>query len=252
MTSWQQPAIVLDARPYGENDVIATVLTPEGGAWRGLGRGGSGRRGSATWQVGNLIHAQWTARLSDQLGTLSAEPAAQPAAGVMDDAMALAVLTGICAVAAGALPEREPHPRMFVILADLLTRLAPGQPRLAEAIRWEAALLDDLGYGLNLAACALTGTADDLAWVSPRTGQAISADAANSPTAAKFRDRLLPLPPLLLDDRDFGDAAQWADGLRLTGHFLARDAFGATHRPLPPARIALYDRVMRLSGHADG
>ncbi len=242
---WSLPAIVLDARPYGEGGAIATVLTPEGGARRGLVRGGSGRTHSATWQVGNLIHARWTARVEGQLGTLTGEAAAQPAGVVLDDPLGLAVLRAACAVAAGALPEREPHGRVFVGLADLLIRLAPGRADMAALIRWEAALLDDLGYGLDLSACAQTGALDDLAWVSPRTGRALSADAAASAAMRPYRDRLLPLPPLLLDDTVAGDAAQWADGLRLTGHFLARDAFGITHRPLPPARIELYDRVVR-------
>ncbi|MBN9509200.1 MAG: DNA repair protein RecO C-terminal domain-containing protein, partial [Alphaproteobacteria bacterium] len=151
-----------------------------------------------------------------------------------------------CAVAEGALPEREAHPRVFAGLLQLLARLAAGPPVLAEMVRWEAALLADLGYGLDLASCAVTGATAGLAWVSPRTGRAVTDVAAGA-----WRERLLPLPAFLHDDAmrndRVGDAADWRDGLRLTGHFLARDAFGHHHRPLPAARLALYDRVAVLA-----
>lgn len=239
---WEAPAIVLDARGYGEGDAVATVLTEAHGAHRGLARGGSSRRGAATWQTGNLVQARWTARLSDQLGSLAAEPVHQPAALVMDDPLLLAVLAAACAVAAGALPEREPHPRVFGGLLHLLATLGRGPEALADLVRWEAALLADLGYGLDLANCAVTGATEDLRYVSPRTGRAVSGAGAGA-----FADRLLALPALLCDDAAAGDAAAWRDGLRLTGHFLARDAFGHRHLPLPAARAALYDRVGALA-----
>jgi DNA repair protein RecO (recombination protein O) len=239
---WDAPAIVLAARPYGEGDAVATVMTEAFGAHRGLARGGLARSRAALWQQGNIVQARWVARLAEQLGTLTAELVHPAAALAMEDALALAILTAACAVAEGALPEREPHPRVFAGLVRLLAGLAEGPVALAGLVRWEATLLADLGYGLDLAACALTGATEDLAWVSPRTGRAVCGAAAGI-----WRPRLLPLPSLLRDAAP-GDAAQWRDGLRLTGHFLARDAFGQQHRPLPPARVALYDRVAALAG----
>ena len=234
---WEAPCAVLDARPYNEGDAIATVVAEHEGVYRGLVRGGLSRARAATWQPGNLVQARWVARLSDQLGSLTAEAVHQPAALALDDPLTLAVLASCCAVAAGALPERQPHPRVFGDLVRLLT-----QPTPAAAVRWEAVLLADLGYGLDLSGCALTGATDGLAFVSPRTGRAVSESAAGA-----WRARLLPLPSFLLNPDQPGDAASWRDGLRLTGHFLARDAFGHHHRPLPPARVALYDRVAALA-----
>jgi DNA repair protein RecO (recombination protein O) len=241
---WDAPAIVLDARPYGEGDAVATVMTEAHGAHRGLARGGLARGRAAVWQPGNVVQARWVARLSEQLGSLSAELVHPAAALAMDDPLALAILRAACAVAEGALPEREAHPRVFAGLLRLLAGLAAGPPALAALVRWEAGLLADLGYGLALDACAVTGTAADLVWVSPRTGRAVS-DAA----AGAWRTRLLKLPALLRDDSG-GDSVSWRDGLRLTGHFLARDAFGHRHRPLPAARLALYDMVSSLAESA--
>jgi DNA repair protein RecO (recombination protein O) len=126
------------------------------------------------------------------------------------------------------------------VFGDLVRLLT--QPRPDGAIRWEAGLLTDLGYGLDLSCCAVTGAIADLAFVSPRTGRAVAADAAGP-----WRARLLPLPRFLREPAAPSDPADWRDGLRLTGHFLARDAFGQHHRPLPLARVALYDRVTALA-----
>ncbi|HTW27203.1 MAG TPA: DNA repair protein RecO [Acetobacteraceae bacterium] len=238
---WQAPAIVLDVRPYGEGDAVAGVLTGAHGLYRGLARGGASRQRAAVWQPGNLIEARWIARLAEQLGSLTAELVYPAAALAMDDPLALAMLSAACAVAEGALPEREPHPRSFAGLLHLIAHLGDGAALLPRFVQWEAALLGDLGYGLDLTRCALTGTADDLAFVSPRTGRAVSREAAG-----QWREVLLRLPPFLLADAP-SDPAAWSDGLALTGHFLARDAFGAHHRPLPAARQRLADRVAAMA-----
>jgi DNA repair protein RecO (recombination protein O) len=237
---WEAPGIILDARPFGEGDAVATVMTAEHGAHRGLARGGNSRRGAALWQSGNLVQLRWVGRLADQLGALSGEMIHPAAALVLDDALALSMLTACCAVAEGALPERQPHPMVFDALLRLLARLPLGAVMLDEVIRWEALLLSELGYGLDFSRCAVTGATDGLAFVSPKSGRAVSAEGAGA-----WRERLLPLPALLLEG-GAGGPEQWRDGLALTGHFLARDAFGLRHRPLPPARLALYDRVARM------
>jgi DNA repair protein RecO (recombination protein O) len=246
---WQAPAIVLSARPHGEGGAIIALLTEAHGRHAGLAKGGASRAQVAVWQAGNLVEARWVARLADQLGSLSGELAHPAAALAMEDPLALALLASACAVAEGALPEREPHPRAFHGLLSLILRLPAGAPALlADYIRWEAGLLAELGYGLDLSRCAATGAAGDLAWVSPRTGRAVSA-AAGEP----WRDRLLPLPAFLLGpDRPGANdpppgPAEWLAGLRLTGHFLARDAFAHRHRPLPLPRALLQDRVAALT-----
>ncbi len=123
---WDAPAIVLDARPYGEGDAIVTVLTEEHGAHRGLARGGNARSHTALWQPGNLIQVRWVARLADQLGSFSAELVHPGAALAMHDPLSLAMLSAACAVAEGALPEREPHPRVFEGLLHLIAHLPQG------------------------------------------------------------------------------------------------------------------------------
>ena len=242
---WDAPGIVLDARPYGEGDAIATVMTEEHGAHRGLARGGAARGRTAIWQPGNLVQVRWVARLADQLGTFSAELVHPAAALAMDDALVLAMLSAACAVAEGALPEREPHARVFDGLLHLIARLGNGPVMMAELVRWETILLADLGYGLDLTRCALTGDTIDLAFVSPKTGRAVTAAAAG-----EWTSRLLPLPAFVVGG-DEATAVDWRDGLRLTGHFLARDAFGLQHRPLPLARQMLYDRVAALAAELE-
>ncbi len=239
---WTEPAIVLDARPYGEGGAVASVLTESYGRHKGLAKGGSARGNVALWQPGNLIQCHWMARLSDQLGAFTAELVHPGAALAMDDAFALGILSSACAVAEGVLPEREAHPRVFGDLLRLITRLGEGSAVLPEYIAWEELLLREIGYGMNLERCAATGATDALAYVSPRTGRAVSANAAG-----EWKDRLLRLPSFFLGDRaDAGSAQAWADGLRLTGHFLERDAFGLQHKPLPQARVRLEDRVLAL------
>ncbi|MBS0560681.1 MAG: DNA repair protein RecO [Proteobacteria bacterium] len=242
---WQAPAVVLDARPFGEGDALAAVMTAEHGLHRGLARGGASRSGAAVWQAGNLLQVRWVARLSDQLGSFSGEMIHPGAAHAMDDALALAMLSAACAVAEGVLPEREPHPRAFEALVGLIANIPRGADMLTDLVRWEALLLADLGYGLDLEQCAVTGERAGLAFVSPRTGRAVTAAASGL-----WKDRLLPLPGFMVGANTAGPA-DWRDGLRLTGHFLARDAFGHLHRGLPQARLMLYDRVAAMAQDAE-
>ena len=237
---WEAPAVVLDARAYGEGGALVTLLTEEHGAYRALARGGGGKAQASLWQRGNIVGARWIARLADQLGSVSAELIHPAAAAAMDDRLPLAILASACAVAEGALPEREPHPLAFAGLLDVLAALHAIDNALPALIRWEAALLAELGYGLDLSACAITGVESGLAFVSPRTGRAVAREAAGI-----WESRLLPLPGFLTGGNRAGPA-DWQDGLRLTGHFLARDAFGHQHRPLPAARDALYALVLAL------
>ena len=126
---WDAPAIILDVRPYGEGDAVATVMTLEHGLHRGLARGGASRGKAGTWQAGNMVQVQWAARLSDQLGSFTGELIHAGAAHAMHDALSLGMLTAACSVAEGVLPEREPHPRIF----DGLLRLIPHLP-LGESV----------------------------------------------------------------------------------------------------------------------
>jgi DNA repair protein RecO (recombination protein O) len=238
---WQAPAVVLEVRPLGETGAVVTLLTEEHGRHAGLAKGGTSRAQAALWQPGNLVEVRWVARLADQLGALSGELVHAGAALAMEDPLALAVLRAATSVADAALPDREPHPRVFRGLVALVAQLARGtDAAVPELVRWEAELLGDLGYGLDLSRCATTGGTDDLTFVSPRTGRAVSEAGAGD-----WRDRLLRLPPFLLGQGP-SSPEDWLAGLRLTGHFLARDVFGTHHRPVPAAREMLVDRPAAL------
>ena len=163
------------------------------------------------------------------------------AAHMMDDPLALAMLSAVCATAEGALPEREPHPNVFAGLLRLIAHLPQGAEMLPDLVRWEATLLTELGYGLDLTSCAVTGATTGLTHVSPRSGRAVSREAAEP-----YVDKLLQLPGFLTGG-NIATPEDHRNGLRLTGHFLARDAFGHRHRPLPQARRMLYDRVAALA-----
>ncbi len=235
---WEAPGIILEGRPYGDADLIVAAFTATQGVHRGLARGGASRARVALWQIGNLVSLRWVGRLPEQLGSLTGEMIQAIAPGAMDDALSLGLLRAACAVAVGALPEREPHPPTFSALLNLLPRIAAHLATPGDLARFEMVLLADLGYGLDLASCAVTGETEGLALVSPRTGRAVTEAAAGL-----WRERMLPLPAFLRDERASGDAAGWRDALRLTGHFLERDAFGHHHRPLPEARRHLYEML---------
>ncbi len=188
---WSDQGIVLSARPHGESGLIASLLTREHGRHAGFVPGGVSRRAGPIWQPGNLLQVEWRARLSEQLGNYSAELSEAHAARALDDAAALAGLAAACAVVDAALPEREPHPAMFEGFHAFLAALGhAGWPAIY--VRLELGLLQELGFGLDLRKCAATGTTEDLAYVSPKTGRAVSRSAAGP-----YKEKLLDLPAFL-------------------------------------------------------
>ncbi len=238
------PGIVVERALHGEGDVIVALLTPEG-LWRGLAKGGASRRQAAIWDTGNILSARWTARLPEQLGAYSAELVRPAAALAMEAPDSLAILRAACQLAAQALPEREPMKESFSGLLRLLAGIDIKDFALPELCRWELVLLRELGFGLDFSSSA--GGNDRLAYVSPRTGRAVTLSEAGD-----WVDRLLPLPEFLLGEGG-AELKDCVAALRLTGHFLARDVFGARHRPLPPARQALYEQLsLRLENKDSG
>jgi len=237
---WQDDGFVLAARRHGESDAILTLLTREHGRHLGIVKGGSGKRQRAVVEIGNRVTADWHARLAEHLGRFAVELAAPHAALCLDDAARLAALSAACATLDAALPEREPHPDIFddfATLAAALSERRPGWP--AEYVHWEARLLTALGFGLDLRHCAVTGETEGLAYVSPKTGRAVTAEAGRL-----HKERLLPLPAFLRD----GDVAVSRDdliaGLRLTGYFLERHVFShAIKHGAADARARLVERL---------
>jgi len=239
---WTDHGIVLASRRHGETSAIATLLTRDHGRHAGLVRGGSGKRMRAVLQPGNTVAAHWRARLAEHLGTYTLELERAEAAALLDDPTRLAGLSAACALVETALPEREPHAGLYAGFVDLLAALASdGWP--TAYVRWELALLAELGFGLDLTRCAATGRNDQLAFVSPKTGRAVSISAGEP-----YKDVLLPLPAFLVSDAIAGEPAAVADGLKLTGYFLERHVYGHLHRGLPPARDRLVQRLQPRHG----
>jgi DNA repair protein RecO (recombination protein O) len=235
---FEDDAFVLSARPFGETGAIVELVTKAHGKYAAHVAGAASRRMKPFLQAGARVTLRYRARTADQLGSAALEPAGEGPAALFDDRLALAGLASAAAVAAGALPEREPHPGAFLGLEALIASLEAADIWPAVYVRFEAGLLADLGFGLDLSKCAVTGSADDLVWVSPRTGRAVSAAAG-----APYKDRLLALPPFLLSAQGGLKAGDVAAGLAITGHFLDRFVFAPLNRPLPPARLWLSDRL---------
>ncbi len=236
---WQDDGIVIARRRHGETSLIATLLTRAHGRHAGLVRGGTGHRARATYQIGNLVQAAWRARLAEHLGTYQAETTTAYAAALLDSPRPLAALGAAAALVEAALPEREPNGEVFDALIVLLDAL--GGPDWASSYaRFELALLAALGYGLDLERCAATGTTEDLAYVSPRTGRAVSRQAG-----APYARRLLGLPRFLIGTGERPDGAAITAAIRLTGHFFEHQVFVPAGRRMPQARAVLYDAILR-------
>ncbi len=232
---WTDDGLVLSARAHGESSVVVQLLTRERGRHAGLVRGGQGKRARGVYQPGNLVAANWSARLADHLGNYTCELVEAHAAGVLDEPDRLAALSAAAAVSESALPEREPHAGCFEGFLAFLAAL-PGDHWAEVYVRWELALLAELGFGLDLETCAAGGDNDQLAYVSPKSGRAVSL-AAGEP----YRDKLFPLPGFLAG-RGGGGAQEVEQGLALTGFFLERHVFAPHHRDLPAARRRLAER----------
>lgn len=200
--------------------------------------GGASRKMKPFLQPGARVIADLRARTADQLGSARLEPVGEGPAALFDDPLALVGLNAAAAVAQGALPEREPHPGAFHALEALIAALAMPDVWPAVFVRFEAGLLEDLGFGLDLSRCGATGSTDDLVWVSPRTGRAVSREAG-----APFADRLLTLPPFMLGAQAGLREGDVKAGLGLTGHFLEQFVFHPLNKPLPPARVWMLDKL---------
>lgn len=242
---WSDEGIVLGVRRHGETAAIAELLTRCHGRHLGIVHGGRSRRLRPVLQAGNLVQARWRARLADQLGAYSLEPLAMRVARLIDDRLKLAGLSTLMALAM-LLPEREPHERVFEALGVALDALDDDRVWPAVLVRFELGLLEDLGFGLDLTACAATGSRENLAYVSPRTGRAVSAEAG-----APYRDRLLPLPAFLLGSQASAWPRAVLDGFALTGHFLDRDIYGPRGLAAPPERGFVLERLARSAAAED-
>lgn len=240
MITWQDEAALLSTRPFGETSVIIEVFSALHGRHAGVVRGGTSRKVAPILQPGAQLSVTWQARLDSHLGSFTVEPIRSRAAAAMGDRLALAGLNAVCAILSHVLPEREAHGALYDRTIALLDLLGQGNVWPLAYLRWEQALLDEMGFGLDLSRCAVRGVNEDLAFVSPRTGRAVSRDAAG-----EWADRLLPLPPVLAGRGDASNA-QIAVALRTTGYFIEHRLMRSLgDRPMPVARDRLLDAIAR-------
>lgn len=236
---WRDEGAVLSMRPHGESAAIIEVFTRGHGRHAGVVRGGASRRMAPHLQPGTQVAVAWSARLAEHLGAFTVEPV-RSRAHLLADRLALAGLTSVCALLSVTLPERDPHEALWRATGALLDRLGrPGWQ--ADYLRWEMLLLEELGFGLDLTACAVTGAREGLAYVSPKTGRAVSRAGAGN-----WAEKLFPLPEGMAAGPMTPAAVQ--QGLAITSHFLARDLAEEHYgRPLPEARGRLLDLLARAA-----
>ncbi|MFD2738137.1 DNA repair protein RecO [Sulfitobacter aestuarii] len=237
---WRDQGILLSARRHGETSAILEMFTASQGRHLGILRGGTSRKIAPILQPGAQLDVAWRARLADHIGSFTVEPLRSRAAVAMGDRLALAGLNAVTALLSFCLPEREPHARLYRRSEALLDLLGQGELWPLAYLQWELALLEEMGYGLDLSRCAVTGGHEDLVYVSPKTGRAVSRRGAG-----EWAERLLPLPAVL---RRTGEApdAEIAEGFVTTGYFLsAHLAQDLGARPLPEARARFVEAFRR-------
>jgi DNA repair protein RecO (recombination protein O) len=232
---WRDEGILLAVRPHGESSAIVETLSRGHGRHAGLVRGARGAKMAPVLQPGTQISLEWRARLAEHLGHFRIEPVRSRAAAIMADRTALAALNAIGALLVALLPEREPVPQVYdrtVLLADALAAGTWDWP--AHYARWEVDLLTALGFGLDLGTCGASGVTEDLVYVSPRSGRAVSRSAGSA-----WADKLLPLPAFLIG-RGAPTIGAVRESLRMSGYFLEHWACPALERKsLPEARARL-------------
>jgi DNA repair protein RecO (recombination protein O) len=230
---WSDDAFVLGVRRHGETSAILEAMTRRHGRHFGMVRGGRSKTMRPVLQPGNAVRLVWRARIDEHLGNYAVEALTLSAGRFIASRLALYAVTHLAALVR-LLPERDPHPAIHDALGHVLATLDDESLTPALVARFELEMLGELGFGLDLSACAVTGVTDDLAYVSPRSGRAVSREAG-----APWADRLLRLPAYLRRVEASPTVGDVRDAFRLTGHFLARDVYGPRGIPVPEARQAL-------------
>lgn len=237
---WRDQGILLSSRRHGETSAIIEMFTPAQGRHAGVVRGGTSRKIAPILQPGAQLDVAWRARLEDHIGSFTVEPVRSRAAAALSDRLALAGLNAVTALLSFCLPEREPHPALYARSEALLDLMGQSDLWPLAYLQWEQALLEDMGYALDLSTCAVTGATEGLVYVSPKSGRAVSAAGAG-----EWADRLLPLPGVLRGEGAAEDA-EIAQGFVTTGYFLsAHLARDLGDRPLPEARARFVDAFTR-------
>ncbi len=237
---WRDQGILLTSRRHGETAAIIEVFTQSHGRHAGVVRGGTSRKIAPILQPGAQLDVLWRARLEEHIGTFQVEPLRSRAAAAFSGRLALAGLNAVVSLLSFAMPERQPHPDLYKRTEQLMDLLGQDSIWPLAYLRWELALLEELGFGLDLGQCAVTGASEGLIYVSPKTGRAVSADGAG-----EWADKLLPLTPCLKGEGQ-GSDDEVAVAFRTTGYFLHhRLAPSLGHTPLPEARERFIEQFTR-------
>ncbi|MFA5591942.1 MAG: DNA repair protein RecO [Micavibrio sp.] len=246
MEQWSDEGYVLAVRPHGEGGAIISLLTESHGRHAGFLHGAQSAAKRAMIEKGSRVAIDWKSRTADQLGTLTLEQEAGLPPGILEEPLKLSALLAACALCDASLPEREGHPGLFhgfKTLVDMMESEIWG----AAYIYWEIALLKELGFGLDLTKCAGGGDARSLAYVSPKSGRAVSAEAGKP-----YSDRLLKLPAFLKPGGGGADAEEILHGLRMTGHFLEHWAFAHHTKGVPDPRLRFEARYAKYVADSKG
>lgn len=235
MEQWEDQGIVLSVRRHGENGAVVGLLTLEHGRYSGYVRGGQGSRMRGTLELGNIVDARWQSRDSDSLGGYNLELVRNASVHVLDDPQRLAALQSVCGLCEAAMPEREVHSGLYHGSLALFDALRT-EMWAAAYVMWEIAFLRELGFSLDLSACAGGGDGP-LGYVSPKTGRAVSFEAGEA-----YKDKLLPLPGFLVGQGGVDDVAV-AEALAMTGYFLEHWAFAQASGGMPEARRVFMERM---------
>jgi DNA repair protein RecO (recombination protein O) len=239
---FETPAIVCAVRHHGEHGAIVRMMTPDHGLMAGYVRGGRSRAMRPVLIPSNMVMCDFRARTEEQLASLSVE-LSHSRGPLMGEALAAAALDWITAYTSAVLPEAHPYPNLYDALSAVLGAIeaAPAARNwVSSLVRYELLVLSEMGFGLDLSSCVVTGSVDHLIYVSPKSAAAVSEAAG-----AGHKDKLLRLPRFVRE----GGAADWPDlqdGLALAGHFLARDLFGDRKADVMAARVRLVDRLKRV------
>ncbi len=266
---WADAAIILSARKHGESSAVVRVLAREHGVFAGVVRSANSKNNRGIIQAGNVVSANWQARLSHQLGNFKIELLEAHAAHIMQDSARLAALTSACATVEAALAERHPYPKIFAALHELLhslTAISPTHDWENDYIKFELSLLAESGYGLDLSECAGDGVTDSLIYVSPKSGRAVCSDCGEP-----YKDKLLPLPGFLLPntlplpnhppqagegmnksplpkgERGKEKYKEILAGMELTGYFLENSLLAPHGKKMPSARLRLQNILKELN-----
>ncbi|MDB4017448.1 DNA repair protein RecO [Amylibacter sp.] len=238
MMEWTSEGVIVSVRKYGENSVIIDTLTPTHGRHLGVVRGGASRKMAATLQPGSQVKLEWRARLEEHLGNFRVEQL-ESRSDMFDDRLRLAALSSICSIVTFSFPERMPLAELYNSTLNLMDTLNTGGDWKPLYALWELQVLEEMGFGLDLTSCAVTNVTQDLIYVSPKSGRAVSRKAAG-----EWMERLLPLPSFLRNKFETANNEDILNSLKTTGHFLSSWlATSLGERKLPEARNRLISRL---------